>query len=174
MKKLITMAIAVMLGVIAAQAASVKWNTGAIIDPDTGLNAGNNNTLFLATVYFYEDAAGVNVFQTDSKGVTQLGGAIAKETGNWFTAGATYYAQIIIEKLGDGPANPATWTITSDIGQLNPMPGTGALSMNFASGSNVVGGASLYVGDWVPIPEPTSFALLGLGVMAFALRRRVK
>lgn len=183
MKK-IAMIAAVALVAGMTQAASVIWSSGTILNPNTGLAIGATTGIYLATVYFYSDAAGTTLIAPSagtgaqiSDGITTATSTFAGTTANVFTGGAVsgYYAQMVIAST-DGE-----WIRSSGIRQLGTIPTLGNLTLNFGSGLGFVGGTTGGTTwpttddyGWEPVPEPTSIALLVLGVTAIGLRRRVR
>ena len=179
MKKLMMMttaAMALMAGF--TQAATVSWNSGTIQDPVTGLNIGATTDAYLAQVWFYTDALGTpfaaNGVLTDTTS-TALSAFGLNNGGSNFTDGApagTYFAQMIITS-SDG-----IWKLDSGIVALGAMPTAPAsLILNFTSGQGTLegtAGGTTFTSGWEQIPEPTSVALLMLGVAAIGLRRRFR
>ena len=178
MKKLMmtTAALALMAGF--AQAAVVSWSSGTIKDPVTGLNIGATTDAYLAQVWFYTDAAGLNEFAaggTLTDTTSSSLGSNFQGSGNTFTDGApagTYYAQMIITST-DG-----LWKMDSGIVALGAIPNAPAvMGLNFSSGQGTLegtAGGTTFTSGWEQIPEPTSVALLMLGVAAIGLRRRFR
>jgi len=177
MKKLMmtTAALALMAGF--AQAATVQWSSGIIQDPVTGINIGSTTDAYLAQVWFYTDAlgtpfaAGGTLTDNTSTALSVFNGS----TASTFTGGSpagTYYAQMIITSA-DG-----LWRMDSGIVALGAFPNEpGALTVYFGTGQGTAAGTaggSTFTEGWEAIPEPTSMALLAIGVAAIGLRRRFR
>jgi hypothetical protein len=172
MKKMTMMIMALFVAGM-TQAAAVTWNTGKLYTPTpgTGVFGGEVNATsseYLATVYFFVDNAGVaGAAITGLSGITDdttvaLSDALNGTTSGYdFTAGSTYWAQVVITSL---PASGTYYTMTSDVVSFT-IPGTGNGSINFTT-------AGAMPSQWTVVPEPTSMALLALGVVAASLRRR--
>lgn len=150
-----------------AQAAAVSWSTGKIYVPNVdGSFGGEVNATtgaYLATVFFFTDAAQttpVITTGTTDDSTTSLSDALSGTTGDQFANGGTYYAYVFVSTAaGD-------YTMTS--GQLQFTVGlTGNGNINFTT-------SGLMPGEWTVVPEPTSMALLGLGIAAFGLRRKIR
>jgi len=172
MKKMMVIMAAVVCASF-AQAAAVSWNTGAIKSPNPdgsfGPNVGATTGQYLATIYLFADAGGTageaitltGGFTDNSTGVTST--LSGQTTGYDFLAGGTYWARVIVNSL---PAEGTYYTMTSDIVSFT-IPGTGNPLLNFTT-------AGAMPSQWTVVPEPTSMALLALGVSAIGLRRRFR
>jgi hypothetical protein len=168
MKKAV-MLFAVMLIAGLSQAASVTWNSGGLQKP-TGLGSGvfNGATgatagIYFATVFIYTDAGGtsqVTGLTGDTDSSTSPGSVLNGTAGTSLAANTTYYAQVLITTTEGG----YTYSLESSLVSF-VMPGTGNGSVNFSAALPTV---------WTVVPEPTSMALLALGVAALGLRRKFR
>ena len=173
MKKMM-MLVGVLLVAGMAQAAAVSWNTGRLYTPNAdGSFGGEVNATtdqYLATVYFFVDNAGIAGEQiagilgnTDNTTPAVTDALNGTTSGYDFAANTTYWAQVYITSL---PASGTYYTMTSTLTSFT-IPGTGNGSINFTS-------VGALPSQWTVVPEPTSMALLALGVSAIGLRRRFR
>lgn len=166
MKKM-TMIVAILLVAAVSQAAQVQWNSGAIKTPDafgvpTLTNVSNANGPWTVVAYFWLDN-GANapgsavVLTTGFNDTTASAGAFSALTSDSFAASTKYWGELVITK------NDGTWTRSTSVSSFTtPDTGNGAFNTgNFTWNAN-----------WTPIPEPTSMALLAIGVAAIGLRRK--
>ena len=168
MQKIIIAIAATALAVV-ANAAQVKWNTGSFsagfADPDGKSLA--NSTLYTATVYIYEDAAGAKLLDTSSSTKAVANGAYSGTSGDVLAFNSTYYLKAIVSLNSDPSVK-----IESEMAQFNT-PGTGTPTLNLTSGANFVNSGSQWsAAGWSAAPEPTSGLLLLLGVAGLALKRK--
>lgn len=172
MKKMMMMLAAVLVASM-SQAAFVQWNTGQLKAPnaDGTFSASNLTGAYTATLLFYADDGGsagalVAGVTGNTDTTVSLGAFSATTGGTVFTPGATYWVQAVVT---DG----VNWTMTSTMASFVE-PGTGNASLNLTSGAgfDVVNGK--WPSQWTAVPEPTSMALLALGVAAVGLRRRFR
>jgi len=178
MKKIVTL-IAVVFAVSCVNAASVAWSTGAIKVPlaggTFGANVGTTTGIYLATVAFYLDNAGelgaaiAGVTGTTDTTTSVATGSVLNGTGATYSFGnnASYWAQVVVTST-DG-----NWIMTSTVARFT-LPGTGNGSVNFLTGSGFNTIANKMPTEWTAVPEPTSMALLALGVAALGLRRKFR
>jgi len=129
--------------------------------------------------YTYAGGLGVNDKSVVSKYYTRNGGlslevagddaAVKSWTGSPVLTTANFYLVAFYNGTGDSLASPTHWYV-SNIQQIDVSNLAGAdASMAFSGNS---GAATLT--PWVAVPEPTSMALLALGVAAVGLRRRFR
>ena len=189
MKKVLTTAF-VMLLAVSTQAATITWHTGYLYVPvDRGnFTAPNSGTElagsapYTGVIQFFTShanaVAGTPVYLTDTKGSYTAGltHSLNGTTANVFDlstaeAKVNYWARVVVTSpTTTVQGQEGNWVLTSNILTWE-MPGGG----NYIMKTVDVGGWA-NSGDWifVPIPEPATMALLGIGVVALGLRRRRK
>jgi len=176
---------AIMLVAGMSQAANVVWSTGAIKTPTAGTgvfgaNVGATSGLYLAVVSFYLDNAGAQGDLIDSSLFTvgtdrdtstaNVTSVLNGTTGAFnFAPGVSYWASVYITTAVNNGGS-GYWEMQSGVGQFTQLPASN-VSINFLTGNNI-GGVPLLPTQWSYVPEPTSMALLALGVAALGLRRR--
>lgn len=168
MKKIL-MTLAVVLVAGMTQAAAVQWNSGVIQAPaaDGSFNGNikGTNGKYLASVLFFSDAAGTiaiaGVANTTSV-ISNFGSQFAGTTSDSFTANNAYWAQMVITTTDN--VGPVYYQMTSSLVAFTA-PGTGSAGINFTT-------LQAMPGQWTVVPEPTSMALLALGIVALGLRRK--
>ncbi len=167
MKKIVIASLFMML-VCGVQAAQTLWSSGTLKDPVTGLNLGSNNANFSAIISFYTDAAGLNSVAVtgNTDDMTNISSALSGTTDNVFAATTTYYAKIIIT------SDDSKWVMQSGIAAFKTPVNPNNANINFTTGAGFVVVDNKLASGWVAVPEPTSMALLALGVAAVGLRRR--
>ena len=164
MKKIIVTLGAVFMAA-SLQAAIVAWTSGVLYIPNasTGVYGALADTVAITGTITFYTFDGENYTEFTTTGITSTGttksGLLNGETGNNFEASTTYYANLyLLDPTGK-------WYLedNSFVEVKVPASGPGAANFNFGT-----------TGSWQPIPEPATLALLGIGVMAFGLRRRRK
>lgn len=168
MKKLI-MLVGVMVLAGIANAASVKWNTGAFTAgfADKDGNSLANSTAYSIIVSFYSDAKGSSLVTSSTQTKAKGNGAYNAQTDSTvydFTAGTTYYASAIIsDGSNELKSNLASFT----------MPDTGDANINFTLGTGFDTVANQWSSSgWQSVPEPTSALLMLLGFAGLTLKRK--
>ena len=191
MKKLIIAVVAI-CAAVAANAASVKWASGAVQTPGTeGALSGNKLTSasgYTLKMYAFESLSSIsysagdlfNWYNTDTtaqfKGLTAIAGSVtmgassttATATGTLAPAtdGTTVYAAVLFV-LEDSATGDAKWYMENSASKA-----TAKSVVNQSNLALKVGGTGAATTWTAAVPEPTSGLLLLLGMAGLALRRR--
>jgi len=172
MKKMMLMMAAAVLAV-AANAATVTWTSIGLMAPneDGTFSAANLNGGIAYLFYGAQDTAAL-VTAIEGETFTGAGSLYTKASnssgaitqagiGNYSNQGVTLYMVVF---SGATIAGSDFYMISTDYTQTFATQNK-TYSFSTANGR--------LPGEWTPVPEPTSFALVGLGVAALALRRRI-
>lgn len=169
MKKMILSAVFSLGFAVAASAASVTWSANGLTGPD------KVTTLSGAVAYLFVGAQDTSALVDAITGGTFTGtgalyskqttptGVIAQANlGAWANEDVTYYSVWF-----DGPtiADSSFFRISYDV-TLTFTTANLVLLFNESNGR--------LPADWTAVPEPTSMALLALGVAAIGLRRKTR
>jgi len=188
MKKMMTIAAALFLAV-AANAASFDWGTAWTYS--TLQNGTYNESLFQTgttsgSAWLVMVGGNVGTIGVDYTGALTAGlGNVLYGTGT-IIAQALAFSSLIPDTQNGNPfvvvafdSATSMWGVseayTMDGLDDGEPPAGGAFSFfQNDNGANSEGINYLRLNNYAPVPEPTSFALLGLGAAALALRRRIR
>lgn len=178
MKKMLTV-VAIALFAIGAQAGAVSWSVLNVNLPASGLTGGGLNSgtdLANAVAYLYIGTAPVdlNALKSsvdagsfsiagaqDSAVTTALGAVGARQTGSFVSTTVSAYL-VVFTTAYTGAAWEGSFMIGNTITKTFGATGNQTYTYAFNSTSST----------WTAVPEPTSMALLALGVAAIGLRRK--
>ena len=184
MKKLI-MAAVIACTAVFANAASVNWYVGYIMDAD-GINLlGPSDTGYIALLNIYSDSAMTTLLTSGSLNSWDDGltmddsGSIVVDN----SSDTTYYGQVIISYGGQELKSDGFQFDVTTLGNVydiaimtDPSEASGVQKIGGGDfdGANGVFEAAGGGGGWAPpvVPEPTTGLLVLRGVAGLALRRR--
>jgi hypothetical protein len=177
MKKLLTLAVAVMAAVC-VQAATTSWDwhiDGLYAMDDVG-DSGFDGYATGMVELINADAGGTLTSLIDADG--NAAGTATGETTGAFAAGTPWQAKVTVNIGGTDYTQTFDFTmpggLTGDIQGDSQILGdlTGQIQ-NSVLPDGILMTSTMEANGWTAVPEPTSVALIALGLVAFGLKRKV-
>jgi hypothetical protein len=130
------------------------------------------------TLLFNENVAynswGTGSLTSLSYGVTGLSGSgvYTNGVGNTLDFDLTYSA-LSFQKVGQSESFDGTWVYTGGTGAYAAKTGGGTLALNaFVTSPVTASTITSFSGTLAAVPEPASYAVLGIGALGLLVRRR--